>query len=839
MSDELRAALDRRTCVAVLGAGVTQAVTRGAECSTWSGLLRVGVKYAADMRLTLDGKRGLDRLRADIDDGDLLSAADKLYRALVKAGQFGYFMSQTIGQLKAVEPSLLGAIAALELPALSTNYDLLFATYANRQAITWQERALMVDALESRDFVLHIHGVWLREDTVILGSHNYGQISSDFGLAAVDHALGLARHMLLIGCGGTLTDPHFTSLFESLERVGGFLADRHFWLLTSKELDSSLVQETLNRVPSIAPVVYGDDYGELSEFLGPLATGPAAGIRGRSKAQLLDEPLLPGRFTERLNLRSLWPQLLLEPTIKSRARFEAEMGLWTWFSSRPSSPRVVVIGEVGAGKSTALRAAALRHTGTFTWKHAKEDLGRPDTDVVFIDGLDEVGLERREDIAAFARDWDGELWLGCRSSTFLHDAAISSIAFDDVLSLMPFTLDDSIWFVRQLSTLLGLDGLLPRFTEILDDQAVRNLVSNPLCLTLAVFLIAEHERGIGDMPNLESRYGLYGSFYDYVVEYEVDRTTTATPAGTLSHPALEAHIQAALAFYNPSLSLGVDHGSDMIIGNGLLVEVDVGKDGDQRIRGFVHESFREFTIAQAVIQALQFSQSSVAPLILSVAYNDDVNSLIREGFLSLDRGGRARAAESLEEIFEDSGSDERLREHVIYYLGRLSLDDCPELLIRVFRDPNEDWLLRRSAALGAILYGESEIESEFLEALLLSEALLQQNLAIQRVYFGDALGDIHSASESDGSWERTRVALVRRLGEADARAVHLRWWDLLTYAAFVEGSHGGVTAEELEMVKAALASVPELGSAVSEEIVLKVRGLISAAQLAIEMSAGE
>jgi len=171
---------------------------------------------------------------------------------------------------------------------------------------------------------------------------------------------------------------------------------------------------------------------------------------------------------------------------------------------------------------------------------------------------------------------------------------------------------------------------------------------------------------------------------------------------------------------------------------------------------------------------------------------------------------------------------ERLRQQILYYIGRMPLDTFPGILREAFRaEPRP--LLRRAAALGAILHGDFTIEQEYMALLEDSqEALL--NRSVQMVNFGDVHADLYTFEDHGQDWSRTRVAIYERLESDSIRDLRLRWWDIKTLRSFYESrQYRNVLTERersvLDNVSLSDSSSPERSAALREEHKLLLRDL--------------
>ena len=589
-------AVRNRSALTIIGAGVTRTATADAVCSTWYGLLSQGLIFCGSRQVEFEGERGLERMRADLEATDLLSAADKLQRALEHSGQLAEFMRSSIGELSAIEPAVFEAVQSLDLPALTTNYDTLFATTTKRHAVTWLDREWLSQVLDDPTYVLHIHGVWTRLESVVLGAYSYGRIGMDEWVHAVDSAVSVTKQMVFIGCGRTILDPHFATALRNAGRLSSSLYRRHYWLLTEDEAAQDYVLRACQDLPTLKAEVYGSSFADLMPYLYRLAE-----LSGRKRRRLQHEilavPLLPGRFSERLKLRSVYPHMLVEPVVESRTLFGAKVGLWQWYTGRPPGARYALVGAGGAGKSTALRALTLRETQQVRLITASDSLESLESAaIVFIDGLDEVSPERRAEVLGWAGRQETEIWLGCRRDVFQRDPRLANEVYEDVLIIQPFEVEESRYVAHGIAALLQLSEVATEFDRLVQDRGVQRLVTNPLSLVILIFLLAESARGLLGDIRTDSRFGLFSSFYDYVLDYEVARGE-----GTVSRTVAEkVHLEAALRFFESAGAM-TNYGpvdERCVLGAGLLIET-TGEASSCTVTGFVHESIRAFIAARA------------------------------------------------------------------------------------------------------------------------------------------------------------------------------------------------------------------------------------------------
>jgi SIR2-like domain/Peptidase S24-like len=288
--DRLRAAMasDARPTPFV-GAGVASAVTGGAACASWHGLLLDGIEQCRQSVPVPSG--WANRMREHLASADAISymaVADEIRRRLearAEGRDFGSWLQESVGSLTPTEEGweLLGVIRRLGQVIVTTNYDTLLeregpepARHKKWDAFTWTDDK-WPSALEQKPVVLHLHGTAAKPQSVILSSADYQRIFLDQLDQAVSQYYFLSRRFLYIGCGDGLSDPHIAPL---MRRVIEVLTARkgkqeqedreHFILVRGGEL-RQLISDPLPE--QISPVAYGAEFGQLAGFLRKLDAG--------------------------------------------------------------------------------------------------------------------------------------------------------------------------------------------------------------------------------------------------------------------------------------------------------------------------------------------------------------------------------------------------------------------------------------------------------------------------------------------------------------------------------------------------------------------------------------
>ena len=237
LREELADAIRRQRVLAIVGAGVSIDASAGDACASWRGFLEDGVArcIALHPNLQPNWEQGIRQL---LDDGRYLEAADEVARHLGGPGhgEFRTWLASTVGRISVTRRDCVEALAELDIPLATTNYDDVIEDVTGYRSITWRAtQSELRDWVIGRDAVLHLHGHWDDPASVVLTTDSYAAVMRSQRLRAALRSLAFQYSFVLIGFGSGVADPHFQSIrtwIKTHYRGSGY---RHYRIVPQAE----------------------------------------------------------------------------------------------------------------------------------------------------------------------------------------------------------------------------------------------------------------------------------------------------------------------------------------------------------------------------------------------------------------------------------------------------------------------------------------------------------------------------------------------------------------------------------------------------------------------------
>jgi len=348
-------------CVVFVGAGLSL----GAGLPGWPDLLRRMVDWAEKHSKDMSDRAQLEEL---IEDGELLLVAEEM-RERLGEDDFQEFMNEVFCapdlKLTDVHKLLPGIPFAA---VLTSNYDnLLESAYATANGkipttFTQKDYPKLARALRKRDFyVLKVHGTIDRIETVILGINDYREVMYN-NKAYRDYLTALFSTKTVLFLGFALTDPDLLMFLNEMRATFSYYTGKHYALMHVEEVPS-IKQKWFEKHYNVQIIPY-EDHSEVPVFLEQLGST----LRLYLQSLLKEFEILMAWYVRLMGLTQTEEGLfgiiepeLIEHTRQPSGQMQQEQARLENLLELVNKPyNVILVGEPGSGKTTALRHIALR-----------------------------------------------------------------------------------------------------------------------------------------------------------------------------------------------------------------------------------------------------------------------------------------------------------------------------------------------------------------------------------------------------------------------------------------------------------------------------------------------
>lgn len=266
ISEQLR----KGQIIPVVGAGVSSAT---AGLPGWKGLIENGLKYAEDLNLS---SLQISEAKDFLNKNNLTEAA-KIVKKILNAPNHPFsnwinnvFIAPTIKSTELIE-----SIQNLCQPIIATtNYDDLLRLTGSPQtdmALDWSQHEEIYTCLNNRsNFILHLHGLFTRPETPILGADDYKKINKHKGYKTILNKLWMDKQFLFIGCSRDgVMDEDFMTVIKMMKKWFPRYQNEHYILMREQEIGSDIHKELVKKC-NVHLVPFGNDYSQLPGFINKL-----------------------------------------------------------------------------------------------------------------------------------------------------------------------------------------------------------------------------------------------------------------------------------------------------------------------------------------------------------------------------------------------------------------------------------------------------------------------------------------------------------------------------------------------------------------------------------------
>jgi hypothetical protein len=192
----------------------------------------------------------------------LLGVAQQIEsRMRAAGGELPRWLADSIGSQPLRDPSLFEAIAKIDAPIATTNYDTLGEEALSCGSRSWSD-SVDVAAWFAQDRrnrpIFHLHGVWADPETVVLGHTSYQSLANHEHAQFVQQVLAATKSFIFIGCGSGMEDPNLGILIDWIRTRYPNSLHRHYRLC----LDKDVCALQTNRSPNdrVYQIVYVNKY---------------------------------------------------------------------------------------------------------------------------------------------------------------------------------------------------------------------------------------------------------------------------------------------------------------------------------------------------------------------------------------------------------------------------------------------------------------------------------------------------------------------------------------------------------------------------------------------------
>lgn len=418
--------------------------------------------------------------------------------------------------------------------------------------------------------------------------------------------------------------------------------------------------------------------------------------------------------------------------------------------------------------------------------------------ILVLDGLDESPLDHDSLVGLIkVLPSDATVLVSCREYDYERYLESVKHEFNLVIQLFPWE-DEHVREYLAGLTACGKEKAVEFIGNYLERNTTPDFISLPLWLSVLTYLAERSPAGLSNEVRQGNDYELLRLCADAVAEDELERQDSIGKGidalRTLWEQSawqLQKARREGRTLRISELETLLDVEEEAPLGRAVFALLDTL---GERVFGFFHEVFQEFWLAEFLVDKLVDPQIEAKQRAEYFSYQ---RSVVTNNFVKMRIKSREKVSMIsglLQEAIRStsSGGERSLfaKNQLVYLLGRIDESNAMRAFLRdVWNSSEESAFVKHSAAFGAIILGDDEIEDEYYQLLSTSDSDDKMNRGYHLYYYKDL--DVPESAMpviDDGlrDGERTLRQLFKRLSRSEVRHLNLRRIELLTIRGFLE-----------------------------------------------------
>ena len=262
---DFKEAIENNKLVYVFGAGISAALS--GKIYSWIHWLKDGI---ACIKNKEEAGQLMGLLNETPDVTGMVTIAGRIIEEVKRCGTYDEWMHASFECCDIVNHELADTLKKLSITQdifATTNYDKMLEYAVGMTSLSFHDSGQAFSMLDNdlSTHVLHLHGLYDSEhgiDNIVASEEQYHELLSNEGAQFIQNILS-TRTIVFIGCGKTTDDVNISRLIDFA--VHHLKLDRTYYFLhVGKKYDGYLPE-------NIVPISYGEEYGDLNDFLESVA----------------------------------------------------------------------------------------------------------------------------------------------------------------------------------------------------------------------------------------------------------------------------------------------------------------------------------------------------------------------------------------------------------------------------------------------------------------------------------------------------------------------------------------------------------------------------------------